>query len=199
MQPLQQAAAAGLGVLVSQHERKSGGDVEDSGRGSSAFAGAADIVLNIRRRPGNGSPNLRVFRALSRFDETPTEITVELTAEGYRALDSATIALDHAEEAVMSIVARSEVQANTVDELLEAAHIKRTIGQDALTKLVEQGKILRIGAGKKGVPFRYFAAENHSAGNTTHTRQKEFVDTDDEFWKQQASLIINLCSSSAIA
>ena len=46
MQPLQQAAAAeGLGVLVSQHERKSGGEVEDSGRGSSAFAGAADIEI----------------------------------------------------------------------------------------------------------------------------------------------------------
>ena len=34
---------------------REGGEVEDSGRGSSAFAGAADIVLNVRRLPGNGN------------------------------------------------------------------------------------------------------------------------------------------------
>src|ERR1700689_3865482 len=35
MLPLQHAAAAGIGTILSRHERKSGGEVGDSGRGSS--------------------------------------------------------------------------------------------------------------------------------------------------------------------
>jgi hypothetical protein len=37
--PLQEAAAKGLAVISVRHERKSGGDVANAGRGSSAFAG----------------------------------------------------------------------------------------------------------------------------------------------------------------
>jgi hypothetical protein len=55
MEPLQAAAAAGLGVIVIRHERKSGGEVGDSGRGSSAFGGAVDILMAIRRPEGNSS------------------------------------------------------------------------------------------------------------------------------------------------
>jgi hypothetical protein len=43
--PLQVAAGDGLAVIVLRHERKSGGEVGDSGRGSSAYSGACDIVL----------------------------------------------------------------------------------------------------------------------------------------------------------
>src|SRR5438552_1509914 len=36
MQPLQEAVAAGIAVIIVWHERKGGGDVSDAGRGSSA-------------------------------------------------------------------------------------------------------------------------------------------------------------------
>ncbi len=198
MQPLQQAAAEGIGVLVSQHERKSGGDVEDSGRGSSAFAGAADIVLNIRRRQGNGNPNLRVLRALSRFDETPTEITIELTAEGYRHRGSETVALEDAEEAIMKILPCSASHPLTIEEIHKAANVKRTSAQDAIAALMKHGRIRRVGSGTRGSPFKYFAEENHSAGNDTYNRQKETVESEDEFWEQQAGMITHVCHSGAI-
>ena len=51
MRPLQEMAAAGLAVLVLRHERKSGGQVGESARGSSAFGGAADILLSLRKDP----------------------------------------------------------------------------------------------------------------------------------------------------
>ena len=72
--PLQEAAAVdGLGVIILRHERKGGGEVGDSGRGSSAFAGAVDVVLRLRRQEGGGArPGVRVLDALSRFDQTPT-------------------------------------------------------------------------------------------------------------------------------
>jgi Bifunctional DNA primase/polymerase, N-terminal/AAA domain/Primase C terminal 1 (PriCT-1) len=86
MRPLQQAAAEGISVLITRHERKSGGTVGDSGRGSSAYGGAVDIVLSLRRPEGNQKRNVRLLQALSRFDETPAEQLIELTDDGYRSL-----------------------------------------------------------------------------------------------------------------
>src|SRR5262249_33642155 len=88
MEPLQLLTAASLGVLSLRHERKAGGEVGDSGRGSSAFAGAADIVLSMRRLEGNGRPNARIIQALSRFDETPDSLVIELREGGYRVIGS---------------------------------------------------------------------------------------------------------------
>jgi hypothetical protein len=86
VKPLQEAAAQhNLGVGIVRHERKAGGAVGDAGRGSSAFAGAVDIVLSIRRPEGAARPTLREIHAISRYDETPALLVVELTADGYVA------------------------------------------------------------------------------------------------------------------
>jgi len=166
MQSLQQAAAEGLGILVGQHERKSGGEIEDSGRGSSAFAGAADIVLNIRRLTGNGSPTLRTVRSLSRFDETPPELTIELTAEGYVIRDTRLIASERAEASILTVAAATESEAMTLGDLCVAAGAKRTAGQDAVKKLVAEGRLSQIGKGCRGDPHRYYSSKTHPAGTT---------------------------------
>jgi hypothetical protein len=173
MQPLQQAAAQGIGVLVTQHERKSGGEVEDSGRGSSAFAGAADIVLTLRRLAGHSSPNLRAIRALSRFDETPDQLVAELTGAGYVVRDQGAIASEHAQVAILAVIPASESEALTMDELCAGAGVKRTTGQDAVLKLVQGARLFRIGKGHRNDPYRYFAPEIHSAANAPYIRQKE--------------------------
>src|ERR1700751_5262060 len=67
MHPLLRAAADGIGVILTRHERKSGGEVGDSGRGSTALAGAVDIVLSLRRPEGNANKTHRLLQALSRF------------------------------------------------------------------------------------------------------------------------------------
>lgn len=56
-EPLQDAAAKGLAVIVTRHERKGGGDVGESGRGGSAFSGAVDIIVSIRRGEGKTKPS----------------------------------------------------------------------------------------------------------------------------------------------
>src|SRR5262249_2229133 len=77
VKPLQVAASSGIAVLLIHHDRKSGGEVGDSGRGSSALTGAVDIVLSVRRPDGQGPETpVRVIRALSRFDETPPEMII---------------------------------------------------------------------------------------------------------------------------
>jgi len=79
--PLIRAAARGLAVISIRHERKAGGDVADAGRGSSAFGGAVDTVITIRRGEGKSASTVRSIAALSRFDDVPDTLVVELTGD----------------------------------------------------------------------------------------------------------------------
>lgn len=158
MQPLQEAAGRGLAVIIVRHERKSGGAVGDSGRGSSAFAGAADIVLSLRRAEGGARETVRMIHALSRFSETPATLAIELTPEGYVALGSeSALAVTAAKDALLDLAPSVETQGKTLEELLDGAEgVKRTAAQEALRALVEEGLLARCGEGKRGSPYRYW-------------------------------------------
>ncbi|MBI4345922.1 MAG: AAA family ATPase [Elusimicrobia bacterium] len=177
--PLQEAAGRhGLAVVVLRHSRKAGGDVGDDTRGSSAFAGAVDIVLSLRRADGNAEPNIRVLHGLSRFADTPESLALRLTAEeGYVALGTeAALAVEIARRQLLEAAPRTTEHAMTADELIDAAKVRRTSGQEALGALLDLGQLVRTGRGKKGDPYRYHAPEIHSAG-TSHTgRQNESGD-----------------------
>ncbi len=83
MEPLQVLVTEmNIAAVVARHDRKSGGEVGDSGRGSSGFSGDVDIIVQITRDARN--EKRRVLNARSRFDETPDKLTIELTADGYR-------------------------------------------------------------------------------------------------------------------
>jgi AAA domain len=160
MMPLQEAAARGLAVILTRHERKGGGEVGESGRGSSAFGGAVDIILSIRRAEGNVRPTVRVIESLSRFEETPDKLVIELTPEGYRSLGDATaIAKKEAREAILDIMPAKVENAITMSDLvdkLKEHDVKRTAAQEALLALIDEGTVTRIGAGKRGDPYRHF-------------------------------------------
>lgn len=180
MEPLQAVAADGLAVVVVRHDRKSGGDVGDSGRGSSAFGGAVDVVLSIRRVDGK-RPNARVIHALSRFPETPETAVVELRRADSSAPDEPTEGPDEyvlvGEEtaiiaeitaaAVLEHLPAGEDEAITGTELAAAIGAtggKRTTLYEVLGHLHDQGQLGRNGAGKKGDPFRWWIRpENSSA------------------------------------
>jgi hypothetical protein len=156
--PLQEAAAVdGLAVAILRHERKGGGDVGDSGRGSSAFAGAVDVVLRLRRPEGATRPGVRVLESLSRFDQTPDTLVIELTASGYVALgDTEAVAAEEARVAVLMAAPASEDEAMREADLLLAADVKRTVGQGSIREHLEAGRLCRTGEGKRGDPYRYW-------------------------------------------
>jgi hypothetical protein len=148
-----------IGVMALRHERKSGGDVGDSARGSSAFGGSVDIVLSLGRPDGNTDPHLRVIRSLSRFDETPLELMVELTDEGYVAHgDVHAHSLALATDAAKNALREAKGVAMTLDELVKACDaqdVKRATMQRALDALQRQFVVKQQGAGKKGDPYSY--------------------------------------------
>ncbi len=160
MKPLQEAAGRGLSVVLTRHERKSGGAVGESGRGSSAFGGAVDIILSLGRPEGNVRPTIRVIESLSRFDETPDKMFIELTDDGYRSLgDSSAFAEQQAMRAIVDLLPTTEENAMLAKEIvnrLAEQRIGHTVVTGALKKLADSGTIRRVGAGTKGSPFRYW-------------------------------------------
>lgn len=111
MEPLQRAAASGLAIYVVRHDRRAGGDVGDSGRGSTAFTGAVDIVLRLVRL-GDGRETMRELSGIGRYDEIPEKLIVELTDDGYQVLGTeADVKMRAAKDALMSELPDTEEDA----------------------------------------------------------------------------------------
>jgi AAA domain-containing protein len=155
LEPLQAAADGGLAVVIIRHERKSGAaDVADAGRGSGAFTGAVDVVLRFGRMENPPRPSIRKIEALSRFDETPGELIVELTDTGYVTLgDESAVAFAEARDALLDVLPDDD--GLTVPEILAQTGGRRTTVQSALGSLIDAGDVERIGAGHRGDPHRY--------------------------------------------
>lgn len=159
LRPLQDAAADGLAVLLMRHDRKSGGDVGESARGSSAFTGAVDIVLRLSRRPDALRPTIRELAVLSRFEGWPEQEMIELTAEGYVSLgNEQAFALVAARAALLDGLPTDE-PGLTLDEIVPALIERRTTAQAAIVELIGEGRVTRAGKGRKGDPYRYLLAD----------------------------------------
>ncbi len=177
MEPILRAAGHGIGIILVRHERKSGGDVGESGRGSSAFAGAVDIVLSLRKPEGNSKKTQRVLHAVSRFSDAPDGILIELTDSDYISLgELQDAALREAKDSILTIAPKSEADAMDLKEITENSDVPRATAQRALKELVDESALVRVGDGKKGSPFRYFIPENRSCPTSDIGGQKENVD-----------------------
>lgn len=164
MLPLQNAAHDGLAVLVCRHERKSGGEVGESGRGSSAISGDVDIILQMRRPEGNQPTNRRVIESLSRYSETPEKVVIELTEEGYVLLgDEEAVAMADAIRVVSGLLNEFDrKEGMSMEELVEASQndsgqtaLDRIAVRRALHELKFRGEVTESGLGRRGSPFRF--------------------------------------------
>ena len=169
MRPLQAAVADGLAVIVIWHERKRGGSISDSGRGSSAIGGAVDTILNLSRPQGNQKTTFRVLRGISRLSDVPEQLVIELDASGsyIKRGTSSAVAEQEAQAAILEALPETDEGALTLEELCKVTGVKRTTAQQVLEELEPQDFIRRIGAGKKGDPHRFYGPEIDSAGNKT--------------------------------
>ena len=178
MVPLQDAAHNGLAVIVCRHERKGGGDVGESGRGSSAISGDVDVILQLRRPEGNQPKSRRVIESLSRYSETPEKVVIELTEEGYVLLgDEEAVTLNDALRKVSAHLRGlfEQKESATLDELVNELDMTRAAIQRALKELEFRQEVERTGEGKRGSPFRYSLQETVSAHTNGLYGQKETV------------------------
>ena len=121
MQPLEEAAAAGLAVLVIRHDRKDpGANIVDAGRGSSAYAGAFDQLLSLKRVGGAGHDNRRKLCSEGRYEETPRELMIEYIGGTFEDRGTeANLESTEVRDTVMAVLATADA-ARTFDHLLEA-------------------------------------------------------------------------------
>jgi hypothetical protein len=167
LEPLQQLAHdLNVAVLVARHERKSGGEVGDSARGSNAFVGGVDVVLQLAIPQGQARPSLRVLNAVSRFTDTPPSLVIDhipnaaspvngVQAETYSLLGTdRTVAGAEATDALIRDLPTTEPEAVTLTVFLEA---HRTLSRSVVQAAIEKDPIIkRIGKGRKNDPQRYF-------------------------------------------
>lgn len=179
LEPIQGVVALGIGVFGVRHDRKAGGDVGDSGRGSSAWGGVADTIISIRRGDGNSSPTTRILQALSRFDGPPDKLVIDLQDGEYVALGTETkVAEQRARTALWKAMPESEEYAKSRDELIKAAEVKATVGKDVINKWDTDGHLGKSGKGVANNPERFWKldigrSEPPVVANDRHTHSTD--------------------------
>ncbi len=174
MEPLVEAAKAGLAVLLVVHARKGGGEDGEGIRGSSALAGAADIILELDRVSG-GQPRQRKLLALSRFPQTPGVAVIEQNAESgeWSVIGEGA---DRGDAREISDRA-SLLTVLDAEEPLSRAELQEAMGSpeqqwhDTLKALLSAGEVVRSGEGKKGDPYRYRKVRTDAAQTPAQNRR----------------------------
>jgi hypothetical protein len=139
-------------IVLIHHESKAGGAGGRGIRGGSALLGAVDQALILELPQGSAQTNRRVIKAIGRYDDTPPELVVELTDEGYRTIGTPTEA--SREEDASKILRALDDQPRSPDTLAERTGLSPT-RVTHLLRWLDQAKVRRQGAGKKGDPYTY--------------------------------------------
>jgi len=177
LRPLQEANAPDLAKLVIRHTRKSGGDLVEAGRGSSAFAGEADVLVSMSQ-PQGARPTVRRLEAIGRFEAIPPVLTVERVTvlgsvpaaadpplpeskttliEDYRVVSDAAAADPDAAsvaDRVARALPRSTAEAKTVSEIAQSMKISVRSVRHGLDDLGSQAG--RRGAGTRWDPLKFY-------------------------------------------
>src|SRR5262249_33966311 len=107
-------------LLLTHHTRKSDGQEATASRGSGALPAFVDTIIELRRHsPTHRQDHRRVLTAYGRHDETPPEVVVELTDEGYVALGSRDDLATQAVAAVVESLLPAAPPGLTSDAILE--------------------------------------------------------------------------------
>lgn len=146
------AADANAAVLVIHHTRKGDGKGAERVRGSSALAGAADLVLCLAKDAENR--RRRKITAESRYAATPEELTFDLTHSGYELIEGENTKADKWAEALAALPDRPP--GITRQEWALAGKLTDWTTRQAAIDLLAEKLIVQTGTGKHGDPYRYF-------------------------------------------
>jgi hypothetical protein len=155
LSPLADAAASRLAVLLLAHQRKASGDFGSAVRGSNGLTGEVDVLVEIERS-GSGE-GLRILRALSRFDETPTQMAIKLSGDCFESVGSDLSSVRVAEECERVRLALKTRGASTAAELAAEIGIPEGTVRKRLDEL--GAAVDREGRGVKNDPVRYWLAQ----------------------------------------
>jgi hypothetical protein len=148
------ARSSGCHILAVHHNGKGERDAGDALLGSTGFFGAVDTLLTMKRRG-----QARTVETVQRYGEDIPETVVHLDSETGLVTPRGnvqTLLLEERKSAVLEALG---------DESLTEGDIKARVGGNqalipkTVRALVEDGLLQRIGAGKKGDPYRYLRVQ----------------------------------------
>lgn len=159
-------AKTGAAVLILHHPPKRSTSLADAGRGSGALGGAVDLLLLLKREPQRPD-NVRTLEAEGRLGEaTPSRLALELTDRGYVSLGSGLgLIAARVKLHLPKLLRNSPEEAMTVPEIVKAlnGNARSTTVKDVLAELVADGRVQRVGEGKRGSPGRFWVQLPDSA------------------------------------
>lgn len=176
--PLALAASDGLAVLANRHDRKSGGELGDSSRGTSSIGGGMDILLQLTRADADHGTR-RVLKAVGRFDGIPPVQVIELRDGRYHLLgDSANVERQAARDYLLETLYPEGERFLSERELTDSAPetVKRTTLQNALRELEHENTVVKRPkcAGTNNRSNGYALAASFAASKEmTHWQQVE--------------------------
>lgn len=153
----------GISVLLKHHPRKTETAVGSNARGTGALAASIDIIVEMYRvgQYGDGDRRRIVF-GLSRHEETPTRMIVELSASHEYVLASEPIGdLFTGGWPVLRVVLEDATHKLTRKEILKQwpddfpKPDPKSVWQ-WLDRAVQEGSVLCDGLGRRAHPFRYW-------------------------------------------
>lgn len=157
MTPLESLRDAGLAVLAVFHDRKSGGEVADSMRGSSAFGGSADVLLNLSNPGTNKHDNRRQLKSVGRFDD-PGDWTIDLINGEYVVTsEEGSLKIERMNAKEMILAYLEAAQPLTADALIAQMNQPRMTVRRACEELLKERRIRSTGKGVKGDPKCYWS------------------------------------------
>jgi hypothetical protein len=154
--PLIRAAGAGLAVVIVAHQRKGDGKHGEALRGSNAFAGTVDVILELERDRGSfGEEGGRVLFGTSRLMSTPDKIALTWDRDTgvYVASDYDAVQLAVDKKQVAERLDDEERTKREIADRLSGMRAERLLA--ALNALVDDRVVFRTGPGVKGHPYRW--------------------------------------------
>ncbi len=144
-----------VAVIALHHLRKTEGEEGLAHAGSTALVGLFDVALELRR--DQHAPGRRIMTAVSRFEETPRALALEMRGEELVVLGSPeAVALSEVAERVFAAIPpESQLTMLEICEALGEPKPSREQVSRALKQLQGEGRVTATGRGVRGDPQRW--------------------------------------------
>ena len=159
--PLHNITEQNAAVILVHHPRKGDAGEGQAARGSGALPSFVDVIVELRRfKAEDKNDRRRKLHAYSRYEETPAEVVIELTDDGYQTIGTtADASRDDRQQVIGEVLSDQEwLSPQEIGEQWPEDTIpkpgKRTLQQD-LKSGYETGRWDRTGQGAKGDPYKY--------------------------------------------
>lgn len=155
------ARVTGCHILCVHHCGKGEREGGDALLGSTALFGAVDTLLQMKRKD-----QTRTLHTIQRYGEDMPETVAHLDAETGIVTPGGELATLRIEECKRSILEAMGDESLTEPDIKERLGGNQTLTAKAIRALYESGALARIGAGRRGDPFRYQKSDAVSEENS---------------------------------